>query len=104
MPVYEYACKKCGEFEIMQRITEKPLARCPTCKGKVNKLISQTSFQLKGSGWYATDYGRSGSKAGKKKDTTTESKEAATESKSESSASTTKDSPVTTKKDTKAAA
>ena len=66
MPIYEYACDKCGTFEVSQRITEKPLSRCPTCKGKVRKLISSTSFQLKGSGWYVTDYaGKSGSAKGK---------------------------------------
>jgi putative FmdB family regulatory protein len=57
MPIYEYACPKCGEFETTQRITDPPLKKCPTCKSKVQKLISSTSFQLKGSGWYATDYG-----------------------------------------------
>lgn len=57
MPIYEYACEKCGVFETTQRITEPPLKKCPTCKGKVKKLISNTSFQLKGSGWYVTDYG-----------------------------------------------
>ena len=67
MPIYEYACDKCGTFEVSQRITEKPLSRCPTCKGKkVRKLISSTSFQLKGSGWYVTDYaGKGGSAKGK---------------------------------------
>jgi putative FmdB family regulatory protein len=58
MPIYEYQCGKCGTFEITQRITEKSLSRCPTCKGKVKKLISNTSFQLKGTGWYVTDYAR----------------------------------------------
>ena len=58
MPIYEYQCPKCGEFEVTQRITEDPLKRCPTCKSKVRKLISNTSFQLKGSGWYATDYAK----------------------------------------------
>ena len=58
MPIYEYACKNCGNFEITQRIIEDPLKRCPTCGGKVNKLISLSSFHLKGSGWYATDYGK----------------------------------------------
>ena len=57
MPIYEYQCAKCGEFEVSQRITEDSLKRCPTCRGKVKKLISNTSFQLKGSGWYQTDYG-----------------------------------------------
>jgi putative FmdB family regulatory protein len=60
MPIYEYRCDKCGDFEVTQRITEKPLGRCPTCKGKVKKLISNTSFQLKGTGWYVTDYARKG--------------------------------------------
>ena len=58
MPIYEYQCQKCGTFEVSQRITEKPLGKCPTCKGKVKKLISNTSFQLKGTGWYITDYAR----------------------------------------------
>jgi putative FmdB family regulatory protein len=58
MPIYEYQCQKCGDFEVTQKITDKPLARCPTCKGKVKKLISNTSFQLKGTGWYVTDYQR----------------------------------------------
>ncbi len=62
MPIYEYSCDRCGTFELSQRITDKPLRRCPTCKGKVRKLISNTSFQLKGSGWYVTDYaGKDGS-------------------------------------------
>jgi putative FmdB family regulatory protein len=58
MPIYEYQCQKCGTFEFTQRITDKPLGKCPTCKGKVKKLISNTSFQLKGTGWYVTDYAR----------------------------------------------
>lgn len=60
MPIYEYQCAKCGTFEVNQRITESPLRRCPSCKAKVTKLISQTSFQLKGSGWYVTDYASKG--------------------------------------------
>ena len=59
MPIYEYHCDHCGVFEFSQRITEDSLKKCPTCKGKVRRLISNTSFMLKGSGWYATDYGRS---------------------------------------------
>ena len=58
MPIYEYECQKCGCFEVTQKITEKPLGKCPTCKSKVKKLISNTSFQLKGTGWYITDYAR----------------------------------------------
>jgi putative FmdB family regulatory protein len=65
MPIYEYQCPRCGEFEVTQRITDAPLKRCPTCKGKVKKLISNTSFQLKGSGWYQTDYGSKKSEVAK---------------------------------------
>ena len=59
MPIYEYRCSNCGVFETMQRITEPALKRCPTCKAKVERIISNTSFVLKGTGWYATDYARS---------------------------------------------
>ncbi len=64
MPIYEYECSKCGEFEVTQRITDGPLDRCPTCRRKVKKLISNSSFRLKGSGWYVTDYGRKDGRAG----------------------------------------
>ena len=62
MPIYEYQCKKCGEtIEIMQKFSEAPLKVCPACGGRVAKLMSMNSFQLKGSGWYVTDYaGRKG--------------------------------------------
>lgn len=60
MPIYEYRCEKCGVFEQTQRITDPALERCPTCRRKVRRLISHTSFQLKGGGWYVTDYGRGG--------------------------------------------
>jgi len=68
MPIYEYGCEHCGVFEEMQRITDPPLTKCPKCKRKVRRLISQTSFQLKGSGWYVTDYARKGNGGGAKKD------------------------------------
>jgi putative FmdB family regulatory protein len=67
MPIYEYRCEKCGDFEEMQRITDPPLARCPKCRAKIRRLISSTSFQLKGSGWYVTDYARSGANGSKDK-------------------------------------
>ncbi|HVN83977.1 MAG TPA: zinc ribbon domain-containing protein [Candidatus Binatia bacterium] len=65
MPIYEYQCPKCGPFELMQKVSEPTLKRCPTCKGKVSKLISNTSFQLKGTGWYVTDYARKDTGGGK---------------------------------------
>jgi len=59
MPIYEYQCRQCGIFEVSQRITENALTQCPTCGGQIQRIISHTSFVLKGSGWYATDYARS---------------------------------------------
>jgi len=64
MPIYEYLCQKCGQhLEVMQKMSDKPLSRCPKCRGKLEKKFSQTSFQLKGSGWYATDYATSGKRS-----------------------------------------
>ena len=57
MPIYEYQCENCSRrFEVMQRMTEPLLAICEQCGGHVRRLISQTSFVLKGGGWYVTDY------------------------------------------------
>lgn len=57
MPIYEYRCLECGkEFELMQKFSDAPLKKCPACEGEVRKLISNTSFILKGTGWYVTDY------------------------------------------------
>lgn len=62
MPIYEYRCEGCGkQLEVMQRITEDPLRTCPSCGGMLQRLVSSTSFILKGTGWYATDYARKGS-------------------------------------------
>ena len=62
MPIYEYKCIKCrNEFEAMQRFSDSPLKKCPSCGGAVKRLISRSSFQLKGSGWYLTDYAKKGS-------------------------------------------
>lgn len=57
MPVYEYECTKCGHnFEIIQKFNDAPLTMCSSCGGSLKKLISNTSFVLKGTGWYVTDY------------------------------------------------
>ncbi|MEI6093326.1 MAG: zinc ribbon domain-containing protein [bacterium] len=61
MPLYEYACKKCNKrFEVLQNIGTDS-AKCPDCESDCEKLLSSTSFQLKGSGWYKTDYTSSSS-------------------------------------------
>ena len=57
MPIYEYKCRKCGsEFEVFKKIAEPDEKSCKFCRGPVNKLVSLSSFQLQGSGWYVTDY------------------------------------------------
>lgn len=60
MPVYEYECQECDKvFEVQQKIADKPLSECPECKAPVKKLMSMSSFQLKGGGWYADGYASS---------------------------------------------
>lgn len=57
MPIYEYQCDKCGaRVELLQKINDKPLEVCEKCSGKMDRLISQSAFHLKGGGWYVTDY------------------------------------------------
>jgi putative FmdB family regulatory protein len=57
MPVYEYECDTCCKvFEVQQRMADAPLSSCPECKGSVKKVMSMSSFQLKGGGWYADGY------------------------------------------------
>lgn len=57
MPVYEYVCGKCGRVrEAMQKISDPPLTRCDVCNGRLKRIISQSTFHLKGTGWYVTDY------------------------------------------------
>ena len=57
MPIYEYECQKCGnQTEAWQKFSDPPLTKCELCNGKMKKIISQTTFQLKGTGWYVTDY------------------------------------------------
>jgi putative FmdB family regulatory protein len=88
MPIYEYQCRKCNaHVEAMQKMSDKPLAKCRKCGGRLEKQWSSTSFQLKGSGWYVTDY------AGKKAETKEEPKksDAGEEKKSASDTSTASD-------------
>ena len=57
MPLYEYECINCGQIEeALQKFSDKPLKKCRHCSGSLRKLISNSSFHLKGSGWYVTDY------------------------------------------------
>src|SRR5262245_37671801 len=90
MPIYEYRCEKCGDFEETQRITDPPLDRCPTCRRKVRRLISNTSFQLKGSGGYVNDYARAGKGSAKDKDAGSSDSSSSTESSAGTSDTTAK--------------
>jgi putative FmdB family regulatory protein len=63
MPTYEYSCTSCGTFDVEQRITEPALATCDKCGGPVRRLISRSSFALRGAGWYADGYTSGGKKA-----------------------------------------
>jgi len=70
VPLYEYQCPKCGRFELIQKFSDEPLTKCPTCGQEVQKLLSAPAIQFKGTGWYITDYarkseGKGGGKSGK---------------------------------------
>ncbi len=101
MPIYEYNCDKCGTFEVMQRITESPLKKCPKCKSKVERILSRSSFILKGSGWYATDYANKGSStassASSETNGSSQSKSSESSSTSSSSSSSSSSSTSSTK-------
>ena len=88
MPIYEYRCDACGHQEDhLQKVSEKPHTKCPACGKKAyKKLLSAAGFQLKGSGWYATDF----KSTGKKTDKTdkTDKAETKTEAKSDSKSET----------------
>src|SRR6476660_1831142 len=88
MPIYEYRCAVCGhQEEHLQKVSDAPLSVCPVCgKPEYRKQLSAAGFQLKGTGWYATDFKGGGKKAADKKaDTKTDAKpESTTESKPES--------------------
>ncbi|MCF8025787.1 MAG: zinc ribbon domain-containing protein [Desulfobacteraceae bacterium] len=92
MPIYEYECEACGRVhEILQKVSEKPLTQCPDCSGMLHKRISQCTFHLKGTGWYATDYANGASasspSSGKKDDSSAKETSADAQPKNSSSAS-----------------
>ncbi len=68
MPIYEYQCDGCGhKLEVMQRMSDDPLKTCPACSAdSLRKLISAAGFQLKGTGWYETDFKNKGKPPAKK--------------------------------------
>lgn len=70
MPIYEYRCASCGhELEALQKLSDAPLTACPACKREtLQKKVSAAGFQLKGSGWYVTDFRNKGTKPAAKGD------------------------------------
>ncbi len=103
MPIYEYRCDACGhEFDELQKLSDPALKECPNCgKPALIKKVSAAGFQLKGTGWYATDF-----KGGKKKEAPTEAKtdaSAKTEAKSEAKSETKTETKVESKPETKPA-
>jgi putative FmdB family regulatory protein len=99
MPIYEYRCSSCGfEEEYLQKVGAALLTDCPECgKATFAKKLTAAGFQLKGSGWYATDFKNSGGKA---KDTKSDTK---SETKSETKPDTKTETKTETKSETKTA-
>jgi putative FmdB family regulatory protein len=91
MPVYEYICRACEhEFEREQRISENPVKKCPACGAmKAKRLISRTSFVLKGGGWYSDLYSSSRGDSGKSERSAESSAESTAESSAKSEPSST---------------
>jgi putative FmdB family regulatory protein len=102
MPIYEYRCSDCGfQDEYLQKLSEPPLTACPSCgKPAFQKQVSAAGFQLKGSGWYATDFKSSGKPAQAKPETQAEGK---ADAKAEKKADAKADAKADTKAETKAA-
>ncbi len=94
MPIYEYECESCGRVvESWQKFSDPPLTTCEECGGRLHKLISMSSFHLKGSGWYVTDYANKkasnsagSSSSSSSKDTSAKKKDSSSTSKSSSTA------------------
>jgi putative FmdB family regulatory protein len=93
MPLYEYKCQTCGKtFEVIQKFSDEPLKTHSECGGVLDKVISAPAFHLKGTGWYATDYGKGNGKSPKSEESKSDSKSEKAEAKSEKSESKTESS------------
>ena len=103
MPIYEYRCSSCGhELESLQKLSDAPLTTCPSCKADtLVKLMSAAGFQLKGSGWYATDFKGSGGKPAPAKTGGEAPSDAKSEGKSETKGEAKSESKTETKGETK---
>lgn len=88
MPIYEYRCSACGKSkDILQRLSDPPATECPSCgQQTLVKQVTAAGFQLKGTGWYATDFKNNGSKPAEKDSKSTDSAPASTETDSKAAA------------------
>ncbi|HYN25560.1 MAG TPA: zinc ribbon domain-containing protein [Pyrinomonadaceae bacterium] len=101
MPIYEFECQKCkAHTEIFQKMSDKPPIKCDKCGGRLEKQVSASAIQFKGSGWYVTDYAGNGKKAAEKAESeaASASDKAASASDQAASASDNKDSKKSDKK------
>jgi putative FmdB family regulatory protein len=82
MPIYEFECRKCkAKLEVYQKMNDKPPVKCKQCGGRLEKLVSASAIQFKGSGWYVTDYAGNGRKAAEKAEKDTAASSTASEDK-----------------------
>jgi len=102
MPIYEFECQKCkAHTEVFQKMSDKSPTKCDKCGGRLEKLVSASAIQFKGSGWYVTDYAGNGKKAAEKAESDAASagdKNASDKNASDKSASDKKDSKKSDKK------
>jgi putative FmdB family regulatory protein len=97
MPLYEYECSACGHhFEVIRKFSDPPEEKCPKCGGVVRTLQSAPAFQFKGTGWYVTDYAKSGQPEGKASTEGKKDKNTGTETSSKSDSSTSGSSTTST--------
>ena len=102
MPLYEYECTKCGHrFERIVKFSDAPITKCPKCKGKVGQMVSAPAIQFKGSGWYVTDYAKSGSSRPASDGGKSDRSESKAESKSDSKSDSKSESKTESKSDSK---
>lgn len=98
MPIYEYECRKCkAHTEAFQKVTDKPLTKCPKCGGRLDKRISAPAIQFKGSGWYVTDYAGKATKSDS--ETSSETKASKSEKSEKTDTKSTKESSPAKKSD-----
>jgi len=101
MPIYEYECRKCqSHTEAFQKLSDKPLTKCKKCGGRLDKVISRSAIQFKGSGWYVTDYASKGTKSEKSESETKSGKSEKLDKKADSSTKESSPAKKTTEKAT----